>query len=67
MAVHNVIQFLHPINSAGLRDQQDEDAECTDLIPLYVLNHLHELHLVDIISVPVNQALNHRAVLPNWV
>lgn len=54
MIVHNVVQFLHSIHSAGLRDQQNEDAECTYLIPLYVLYHLHKLDLVDLIPAPVN-------------
>jgi hypothetical protein len=54
MIVHNVIQFLHSINSAGLRDKQNEDTECTYLIRLDVLDHLHKLDLVDLIPAPVH-------------
>jgi hypothetical protein len=54
MIVHNIIQFLHSIHSAGLWDKQNEDTECTDLIRLDVLYHLHKLDLVDLIPAPVD-------------
>ena len=54
MIVHYVIQLLHPIHSAGLRDQHNEDAECTDFVTLYVLYHLHQLDLVNLISPAIN-------------